>query len=60
MNINLILNHDAVPIEGHENVLIENLNSIAPNTGTGLLLNQPLQYIGKDELQMLLSKIRHG
>ena len=60
MNINLIRNDDAPPVQEHENVLIEQMDQIAPNACVSLILNQTLQYITKDQLQTLLTKIRHN
>ena len=60
MNINLIRNNDAPSVQEHENVLIEQMDEIPPNACVSLILNQTLQYLTKDQLQALLTKVRHN
>ena len=60
MNINLIRNNDAPSVQEHENVLIEQMDEIPPNACVSLILNHTLQYLTKDQLQALLTKVRHN
>ena len=62
MNINVIQNQNdntfAPP--DYENISINDIDNLAPNVCTNIVLNNTLNYLTLEELNKLLGKIRHG
>ena len=61
MNINLTSpNTISQDIPNHNNILITEIDTIAANICTNVIINQTLNYVTYQQIELLLSKIRHG
>jgi|LULM01.1.fsa_nt_gb hypothetical protein len=62
MKINLIrsISNNAPNIAEHDNIAIDQINEIGNNVCHSLILHNVLQYIPLEQLEIVLSKIRHG
>lgn len=61
MNINLIASAtDTSPPPNYENILIANIDQVPTSACTNLIIDNVLNKLTKQQLELLISKIRHG
>jgi len=61
MNINLTSPNITTPdIPNHNNISITEIDTIAANICTNVVINQTLNYFTYQQIQLLLNKMRHG
>jgi len=62
MNINLITSptDNDPPPPNHENVIITNIEQIPSNICKSIIINNSLNHMTYQQLELVLSKIRHG
>ncbi len=60
MNINLVVNTETPPIEGHENLLISEIDNLPASLCKSVALNNTINYLSPEQFQGLLAKVRHG
>ena len=59
MNVNLVIDPNSEPVIDHENVVITNLDNIPISSCQSLIINSVLNYLTNDQLQLILTKVRH-
>ena len=60
MKFNLVIDKKAPELEGHQNLLLSELEQVPASACTSLILNGTLNYITDEQLDMVLGKVRHG